>query len=81
MGARDAGIVYTKRTATNITIQLPLSLGSIEEDYEALVEFPFDSTRKRMSLLVRHLQSGKLWLLAKGADSVMMPRVKLDIAS
>ncbi len=47
----------------------------IEENYETLVEFPFDSTRKRMSLIVRNLQTKKLFLMSKGADSIMIPRV------
>ena len=44
-----------------------------------MVEFPFDSTRKRMSLIVKHLGSGRYYLMCKGADSIMMPRIKIDI--
>jgi magnesium-transporting ATPase (P-type) len=47
-------------------------------NYEPLVEFPFDSTRKRMSLVVRNLETKKCYLMTKGADSIMMPRLKLD---
>jgi magnesium-transporting ATPase (P-type) len=47
----------------------------MEEEYESLVEFPFDSTRKRMSLLVKNLTTNKYYLMAKGADSIMMPRI------
>lgn len=43
------------------------------------MEFPFDSTRKRMSLLVKNVTSGKFYLMAKGADSIMLPRIKIDI--
>jgi magnesium-transporting ATPase (P-type) len=56
MGAKEAGIVYHKRTASTISIKFGgAKQGSptVEEDYEAIVEFPFDSTRKRMSLLVK----------------------------
>jgi magnesium-transporting ATPase (P-type) len=41
-----------------------------------LAEFPFDSDRKRMSLIVRHKQEDKIYLLSKGADSIMIPRIK-----
>ena len=76
-GAKSVGIEYIKRTSTNITIILNPT--KTEEDYEVICEFPFDSTRKRMSLIVKHLQSGKHFLMTKGADSIMLPRVKIDI--
>ncbi len=71
-GAKEVGIQYTHRTASVITILLN---DQTEEKYEALVEFPFDSTRKRMSLIVRNLQTKKLYIMTKGADSIMIPRV------
>jgi len=43
-----------------------------EEHYEVLAEFPFDSTRKRMSLIVKI--GSKILLMSKGADSIMLPR-------
>lgn len=82
MGAKDVGIVYNQRTATTISIRVGGGIESktpgVVEDYEAIVEFPFDSTRKRMSLLVKHLQTGKCYLMTKGADSIMLPRIKID---
>jgi magnesium-transporting ATPase (P-type) len=39
------------------------------------VEFPFDSTRKRMSLIIKH--AGKYFLMTKGADSIMLPRLSM----
>jgi magnesium-transporting ATPase (P-type) len=44
-----------------------------------LAEFPFDSTRKRMTLLVKF--NSKYLVLTKGADSIMMPRLTIDIAA
>ena len=32
-----------------------------------------------MSLIVKHLQTNKYYLMTKGADSIMLPRVKIDI--
>ena len=84
-GARDVGIVYNKRTAQIISIKVGGERYGAKaarlEDYEALAEFPFDSSRKRMSLLVKHVQTSKHYLMTKGADQVMIPRVKLDPAT
>lgn len=41
-----------------------------------LCEIPFNSTRKRMSLMVREPASGKILLMTKGADTVMMPMIQ-----
>ena len=46
-------MVLLDRSAKQITIVNKLS-GGRRETYDILAEFPFDSTRKRMSLLVRH---------------------------
>jgi len=43
------------------------------ENYQILAEFPFDSTRKRMSLIVKY--GTKIILMTKGADSIILPRV------
>lgn len=45
-----------------------------KEVYKILAEFPFDSTRKRMSLIVEF--EGKIMLMTKGADSIVLPRIK-----
>jgi len=50
-----------------------------EEVFDTLCEFPFNSDRKRMSLILR--DQGKLYLYSKGADSVMMPRLKFNADS
>jgi Ca2+-transporting ATPase len=39
-----------------------------KEIYEILQEFPFDSDRKRMSVLVRKRNEKQIFLLSKGAD-------------
>jgi magnesium-transporting ATPase (P-type) len=49
-----------------------------EESYRVLAEFPFDSTRKRMSLIVR--AGSKILLMSKGADSIMLPRCSFPTA-
>jgi P-type E1-E2 ATPase len=46
-----------------------------QETYEVLAEFPFDSDRKRMSVIVKY--ENKHILMTKGADNVMIPRCAL----
>ncbi|KAK1864367.1 hypothetical protein I4F81_006915 [Pyropia yezoensis] len=43
--------------------------------YEVLAELPFDSDRKRMSLVLR-APNGDVRLLTKGADTVMLPLLR-----
>ena len=74
-GAASVGIKFIARSPASITIQV--NEGRVH-NFEPLVEFPFDSTRKRMSLIVKDTESGKHYLMTKGADSIMMPRIKLD---
>ena len=45
-------------------------------DFEILAEFPCDSDRKRMSLIVK--SSGKVILLCKGADNKMIPLINFN---
>lgn len=41
--------------------------------YEICAEFPFDSNRKRMSLIVKF--GDEYFLMTKGADSIVLPRI------
>lgn len=45
------------------------------------MEFPFDSTRKRMSLIVKNLETNAYYLMTKGADSIMIPRINIDLST
>ena len=78
VGAKEVGLVFNRRSASTITIKIN---NNQEDEYETLVEFPFDSTRKRMSLLVRNNTTKRYYLMCKGADSIMLPRIKIDIAT
>lgn len=51
--------------------------GSTRE-YEIFMEFPFDSTRKRMSLICSEMDSNEIIMYMKGADSIMFPRLNID---
>lgn len=46
------------------------------EDYEILACFPFSSESKRMGILVRHVESNKIIFYLKGADTVMIGKVR-----
>ncbi len=70
--AKQSGLVVKERTQTIMKVHNELS-GEFEE-YEILREFPFDSDRKRMTLIVKH--RGQYILMCKGADSIMLPRTK-----
>lgn len=48
-----------------------------KENYRIVAEFPFDSTRKCMSVIVRD-QFLKYYLLTKGADSVLMEKISFE---
>lgn len=50
------------------------SNSGVTEKYKILAEFPFDSTRKRMSLIVEF--EGLIILMTKGADSIVLPRIR-----
>ncbi|GLU04818.1 hypothetical protein SLE2022_219490 [Rubroshorea leprosula] len=76
IAAREVGFEFYKRTQTSISIreQDPVSGKKVERLYQLLNVLEFNSTRKRMSVIVRD-EEGKLIILSKGADSVMFERL------
>lgn len=56
-------------------IKLVNPTGEVEE-YDILQNFPFSSESKRMGIIVKHRQSGKIIFYVKGADVIMAPKVK-----
>lgn len=72
----DVGFKFIEKTTEYQKISIEYL--NKQEKYLVLAEFPFDSTRKRMSLVVREEISGKLYLMTKGADSIMLPRTTLN---
>ncbi|CAI5448572.1 unnamed protein product [Caenorhabditis angaria] len=69
--ARNFGYVFRARTPQSITIEV---MGQ-EETYELLCILDFNNERKRMSVIVRDNQ-GKIRLYCKGADMMIMQRIK-----
>jgi phospholipid-translocating P-type ATPase (flippase) len=64
---------FTFRGAQKGIITIKLKDGT-EAKYEKLDEFVFTSQRKRMSMIVRDMKTGKIMVLSKGADNVMWRR-------
>lgn len=71
--ARDSGFPFIGRTKDGIDIEV---MGQPER-YIPLRVLEFNSTRKRMSVVVRR-PDGKLVLYCKGADSVIYARLRPD---
>jgi len=70
--AADAGFVFCGREKAILRLQTPYS--SELEEYELLNLIEFSSARKRMSVILRRLNDGKIFLFVKGADSVIFER-------
>jgi phospholipid-translocating ATPase len=66
------GMVLTNRTKDSVTI----IEDEQEKTYSVLIEFPFDSTRKRMTVIIK--QGSDYYLLTKGADNIMKPRINWE---
>ncbi|KAN0065197.1 phospholipid transporting ATPase [Thecaphora frezii] len=71
--ARDAGAVFIGKNNTNIDIEV---VGQPER-YTPLKVLEFNSTRKRMSVIVRE-PDGKILMITKGADSIIYQRLRAD---
>uniref|UniRef100_A0A8C8ZBS2 Phospholipid-transporting ATPase n=1 Tax=Prolemur simus TaxID=1328070 RepID=A0A8C8ZBS2_PROSS len=68
--ARNFGYVFLSRTQDTITL---VELGE-ERVYQVLAMMDFNSSRKRMSVLVRNPE-GTICLYTKGADTVILERL------
>ncbi|KAG8835462.1 hypothetical protein FRC17_003029 [Serendipita sp. 399] len=71
--ARDAGFPFVSKSNTSIDIEV---MGQPER-YIPLRVLEFNSTRKRMSVIVRNPE-GRIVLYCKGADSVIYARLAAD---
>lgn len=71
--ARDAGFAFISRTSHEISIE---ALGRPER-YVPLRTLAFNSARKRMSSIVR-TPDNRILLICKGADSVILQRLRDD---
>lgn len=74
-GAKKIGFELVSRNHSRLEIEN--KLGDIKIIYKVVAEFPFDSTRKCMSVIVRD-QFMKYYLYCKGADSVMLEKINFE---
>ncbi|KAL3512314.1 hypothetical protein ACH5RR_025031 [Cinchona calisaya] len=76
IAARELGFEFCERSQTSISINEldPLSCKKVKRVYKLLNVIEFSSSRKRMSVIIRD-EEGKLLLLCKGADSIMLQRL------
>ena len=73
--ASDVGFVFLGRDRETLRLQTPFS--DEPERYELLNILEFTSARKRMSVVLKKMGDDKrLFLLTKGADSVIFERLK-----
>ncbi|KAI9659678.1 MAG: hypothetical protein M1829_006551 [Trizodia sp. TS-e1964] len=69
--ARDCGFTVLGRSSDGIIVNV---LG-VEKEYTVLNTLEFNSTRKRMSAIIRMPDDGRIVLFCKGADSVIYSRL------
>jgi phospholipid-transporting ATPase len=74
-GAKISGIKLHRREHDRVFIHNLLT--KEEFSYRVIAEFPFDSVRKRMSVILKG-SNGEYQILCKGADSVMLDRIMYE---
>lgn len=75
--AQDLGILLVDRPAQCIKLRFTHANGPpTEETYQVLDVIEFSSKRKRMSIVIR-MPDSRICVFSKGADSVILPRLKL----
>jgi len=72
--ARDMGFALTERTQRGVVLHIQ----GVRREYEVLNILEFNSSRKRMSSIVRMPDTGKIVLLCKGADNVIYGRLATE---
>ncbi|KAJ8120850.1 hypothetical protein ONZ43_g2547 [Nemania bipapillata] len=76
--AQDMGYLLVDRPAQSIKLRVTNQSGEqVMEWYEVLRIIEFSSNRKRMSIVVR-MPDGRICVICKGADNVIMSRLRLS---
>ena len=71
--AEEIGMELSKREEEYLKLVTP---NGEDDEYDILQNFPFSSDTKRMGIIIRHRASGKIIFYVKGADTVMVSKVK-----
>lgn len=82
VAARELGFTFYQRTQEGVSLHEldPLSGEHVDRSYRILHVLEFNSTRKRMSVIVKD-EEGRTFLFSKGADSVMFERLSRSDSS
>ena len=72
--AESINMKLLDRTQAKMSIQ---NAAGVKENYEILANFPFSSETKRMGIIVRNLESGRILFYLKGADAIMKHKVNI----
>ncbi|KAI7750020.1 hypothetical protein M8C21_000888 [Ambrosia artemisiifolia] len=80
IAAKEVGFEFFQRTQTSISLHEFENGRTVDRTYELLNMIEFSSARKRMSVIVRNAEN-QLFLLCKGADSVMFEKLSKDSQS
>lgn len=72
-GARFLGVTFECRDEDN---NIYISVDSQKLKFELLNVLGFDSTRKRMTIIVRNTKDNLIYVMCKGADSVLLPLLR-----
>jgi P-type E1-E2 ATPase len=78
--ARFCGFEYLgKDKDKNMMISYMKNGEKVVEKYELLEVLEFNSTRKRMSVILLDHTTGKILLYSKGADNILLERMKRPV--
>lgn len=70
--ARDCGYSLVDRSSNGVVVNIQ----GVEKHFEVLSTLEFNSSRKRMSAIIRMPDTGKIFLFCKGADSIIYSRLR-----
>lgn len=70
--ARDMGFALVERTRNGVIIDEQ----GVHKEYEVMHSLEFNSARKRMSVIVRMHDTGRIFLFCKGADNIIYSRLE-----
>lgn len=69
-GTKELGVAFVYRTSESVELEI---FNGTKKSFEIKATIEFTSDRKRMSVVIFDPQSGKHFIVTKGADSVVLP--------
>jgi magnesium-transporting ATPase (P-type) len=75
-GAQQIGVEFSHKDLKALTVHNHIT--KLSKEFEIKAEMPFDSDRKRMSVVVRDIETGDYLVLSKGADTTMLNRMEFQ---